>query len=299
MQDKNPLVTVGIPTYNRPAGLARTLDLITKQSYPNLEIIVSDNASTDPEVKVVLERYRTMDKRVSFFIQRENKSIVPNFRFVLEKATGKYFVWAADDDEWDLNFIESCVNGFSQHPDAVACITDVKIISLDGKSSSSVITDGYTNKNLYARLFKWVRARGETRYFFCGLLKTEVAKSSHFPNDWGGDQMFLLEMITKGRFVYIAGQSNFYYHRGGSSTEVSRIKKAFGIKNRFYYPESYVFAYAYHHFRFHHLNFFQKILLFFVNSTALILNKEFLLYYALIKKPVKNLINFFRKKRSS
>ena len=45
MQDATPMVTVGIPTFNRPEGLERTLACITKQTYTNLEIIVSDNCS--------------------------------------------------------------------------------------------------------------------------------------------------------------------------------------------------------------------------------------------------------------
>ena len=56
MQESTPLVTVGIPTYNRPEGLERTLACITQQTYPNLEIIISDNCSPGPEVGEVIKR---------------------------------------------------------------------------------------------------------------------------------------------------------------------------------------------------------------------------------------------------
>ncbi|MBK7374561.1 MAG: glycosyltransferase [Chitinophagaceae bacterium] len=56
MHETTPLVTVGIPTYNRPGGLERTLACITVQTYANLEIIVSDNCSADPRVLPVLEK---------------------------------------------------------------------------------------------------------------------------------------------------------------------------------------------------------------------------------------------------
>ena len=48
---RQPLVSVGIPTYNRPEGLRRTLECITKQTYKNLEIIVSNNCSSGPEIE--------------------------------------------------------------------------------------------------------------------------------------------------------------------------------------------------------------------------------------------------------
>ncbi|MCZ2460039.1 MAG: glycosyltransferase [Chitinophagales bacterium] len=293
-----PLVTVGIPTYNRAKGLERTLLCMLNQTYKNLEILISDNCSTDPSVKELLRKYSQSDKRIKYFVQEKNLSIIPNFQFLIDKASGRYFMWAADDDEWDSNFIDVCLNGLLNEPEAVACIADVTIVNLDGKKDTRTITQGFMYSNLYRRMFQWVRARGGTRYFFCGLFKSDIAKNCSLPNDWGGDQMFLLELISKGKYLYIQGQSVFYYFRGGSSANIESIRKAFNIKNRFYYPESYVFRYAWYHFGFKHLSVFQKISLFFVNSMGLVFNKEFILYYALIKRPVKNLINFFRKRLS-
>ena len=75
-----PLVTVGIPTFNRPEGLDVTLACITAQTYPNLEIIVSDNCSTIPGVSAVIKKYADNDKRVKYHIQQTNISLVPNFQ---------------------------------------------------------------------------------------------------------------------------------------------------------------------------------------------------------------------------
>ena len=43
----NPLITIGIPTYNRVSLLKGCVESALAQSYPNIEVIVSDNASTD------------------------------------------------------------------------------------------------------------------------------------------------------------------------------------------------------------------------------------------------------------
>ena len=67
-----PLVSVGIPTYNRPDGLRRTLECITRQTYKNLEIIVSDNASETDEVEVIAKEYIEKDPRVQYFKQEIN-----------------------------------------------------------------------------------------------------------------------------------------------------------------------------------------------------------------------------------
>lgn len=104
-----PLVSVGIPTFNRPEGLRRTLRLICNQTYRNLEILVSDNASPRSETEKVVRGFAAADERIKYFRQSENIGALANFQFVLAKASGDYFMWAADDDEWDPGFIETCL----------------------------------------------------------------------------------------------------------------------------------------------------------------------------------------------
>jgi len=120
-----PLVSIGITSYNRPNGLRRTLECITSQTYKNLEIIVSDNCSNDPAVQSVLHEYQQRDRRVNCIFQPENKGAAFNFKFVLEQATGDYFMWAADDDWWDTRFVEEAVAALEANPSAVACWSNV------------------------------------------------------------------------------------------------------------------------------------------------------------------------------
>jgi glycosyltransferase involved in cell wall biosynthesis len=112
---KSPLVSVGIPTYNRPDGLVRTLESITHQSYKNLEIIISDNCSPGTETINVVKQYIRQDNRIKYYNQSENRGSFYNFEFVLEKANGDYFMWAADDDEWDLMYIYECMKYSSKY----------------------------------------------------------------------------------------------------------------------------------------------------------------------------------------
>ena len=105
MNINEPLVSVGIPTYNRPEGLKRTLEGITSQSYRNLEIIVSDNASPDPQVREIAEAFAKTDARVRYYRQPENRGAHLNFKFVLEHAAGEFFMWAADDDGINSDYI--------------------------------------------------------------------------------------------------------------------------------------------------------------------------------------------------
>jgi glycosyltransferase involved in cell wall biosynthesis len=98
--ESSPLISIGVPTYNRPEGLRKTLHAITRQSYSNLQIIVSDNASPGGDVREIVEGFSKHDARIQFYRHEINMGATYNFMFVLENATSEYFIWAADDDEW-------------------------------------------------------------------------------------------------------------------------------------------------------------------------------------------------------
>jgi len=104
-----PLVSVGIPAYNKPEGLRRTLKCITQQTYKNLQIIISDDCSPDKETETVAREFMGKDPRIRYIRQQKNIGAESNFKFLLKKAAGEYFMWAADDDEWDQRFIEVCI----------------------------------------------------------------------------------------------------------------------------------------------------------------------------------------------
>ena len=108
--NSSPLVSVGLPTYNRPKQLDATLQYLITQDYKNIEIIVSDNHSDKPSVVEILNKYTALDNRVQFTIQDTNIEIEPNFNFVYNKARGKYFMWVSDDDVFDKNYITECVS---------------------------------------------------------------------------------------------------------------------------------------------------------------------------------------------
>jgi glycosyltransferase involved in cell wall biosynthesis len=96
--DNIPKVSIGMPTYNRPQGLKRALKGIVEQTYQNLEVIVSDNASPGDEVETVVCEFMLCDARIQYYQQAENFGPEYNFQFVLDRATGDFFMWTSDDD---------------------------------------------------------------------------------------------------------------------------------------------------------------------------------------------------------
>lgn len=91
----SPKVSVLIPTRERPDTLAKCLKTVVNQSYGNLEIIVSDNASS-PETEAVVASFEC--PRIAYFNTGKRISMSHNFEFALSKATGDWITAIGDDD---------------------------------------------------------------------------------------------------------------------------------------------------------------------------------------------------------
>src|SRR5205823_4293943 len=97
--------TIGIPTYNRAHFLRRSLKSACDQTWPDVEVLVSDNASTDETEEVV----RSYGERVRYHRNPENIGMWPNFARLAEMAEGEYFSWLQDDDLIHCDFARRAV----------------------------------------------------------------------------------------------------------------------------------------------------------------------------------------------
>jgi glycosyltransferase involved in cell wall biosynthesis len=109
MKRAMPKVSVMIPTYNRANYVCQAIESALAQDYPNLEVVVSDNASTDGTAEAVKSYGR--DHRLKYFRNRENIGMVPNFRKALyDYATGDWAILLNDDDYFiDPSFISKAM----------------------------------------------------------------------------------------------------------------------------------------------------------------------------------------------
>lgn len=125
-----PLVSIGMPTFNRANSyLSYALKSALAQTYPNIEIIVSDNCSSDHTPQLVRD---FQDDRVRYFRQSRNIGPNNNNNFCLEQARGEFFLLLHDDDLIDLDFIETCVNAANYDSNVGIIRTGVRVIDGEG-----------------------------------------------------------------------------------------------------------------------------------------------------------------------
>jgi glycosyltransferase involved in cell wall biosynthesis len=102
MEPKLPLVTIGIPTYNQAHYIEAAIESALTQTFTNLEVIVSDDCSTDNTQKII-EKYLT-NKRFKYFRNDKNIRRVANYRKLFyELAAGDWYVNLDGDDYFTDN----------------------------------------------------------------------------------------------------------------------------------------------------------------------------------------------------
>jgi GT2 family glycosyltransferase len=111
------LISVVLPTYNTPeVWLRHCLDSVLAQSYPHWELCVADDASTEPQVRAVLEEYIARDPRIRVTWRERNGHISAASNSALALARGDYVALLDHDDELHPAAVATVVDALRDHP---------------------------------------------------------------------------------------------------------------------------------------------------------------------------------------
>ncbi|CAM3782706.1 glycosyltransferase [Pontibacter korlensis] len=128
--ESETLVSVVVVTYNSAAYVIETLESIKEQTYENIELIISDDCSTDDTVKICKEWLKENSSR---FVRTElvtspkNSGIAPNFNRGIAVAKGEWIKTIAGDDALLPNTIEAYINHIMQNSDTRVIHSDIAI----------------------------------------------------------------------------------------------------------------------------------------------------------------------------
>lgn len=129
-----PLVTIGISTYNRLAlTFPEALRSALAQTYPYVEVVVCDNASTDGTAAYVREQ---RDDRLRYLRHPANIGPNANFNACLEQARGTYFLLLHDDDVLDPTFAERAMLALDGREPGVL-LGGVRLIDAEGRGEGT------------------------------------------------------------------------------------------------------------------------------------------------------------------
>lgn len=192
-----PLVSVGMPVHNEERTLETAVYALLHQTYPTLEIIISDNASSDG-TRAIGERLALSDDRVRYSRRPENQGPHSNFRYVLENARGTYFMWAGADDIWQPTYIEKNLARLEADPDLVCSISQVRW-GIDGEGGGLAAGTASLEGSVRSNVKRYLR-NGRDNSRFYGLFVREALVAS-YPSDtfYGLDLAMMLGTLMLGK----------------------------------------------------------------------------------------------------
>ena len=167
-----PLVTIGIPTYNRAHDtLPMALAAAVAQTYPNLEIVVSDNCSEDNTCEVVAG---FKDRRINYVRHPKNIGANNNFNACVEHARGTYLLLLHDDDLIDPDYVSACMERAQYREDVGIIVSGMRAIDGDGNTRWEKVSD-VEGAEFVDLIDAWFT--NKTTMFCCNtLINTEVLR---------------------------------------------------------------------------------------------------------------------------
>jgi glycosyltransferase involved in cell wall biosynthesis len=206
MSPYDTLVSVGLPVRNgagRVQGVARS---VLAQDHENLELVISDNASTDETEEVCRELARS-DRRVRYHRQAENIGLFNNFRAAMRLARGAFFRWVGDDDRLDPRCVSRSLELFARDERLILVTTAIAYTGPDGVTQ----TGAYEGTELASddpveRFAEMLRLLNESHLLIdplYGLLRREAALAIPRRNMLREDEVFAASLALAGPWGHV------------------------------------------------------------------------------------------------
>jgi glycosyltransferase involved in cell wall biosynthesis len=131
---KTPLISIVMPTYNpKTDWLVKVIESVRQQIYTNWELCIADDASTDPSIRPILERYVNEDSRIKVVFREKNGHISASSNSALQLAGGEWVALLDHDDLLSEHALFWVIDTINKNPDAQLLYSDEDKIDEVGK----------------------------------------------------------------------------------------------------------------------------------------------------------------------
>ncbi len=229
-----------MPVYNGEPFVREALECLTRQTFGDFELIISDNCSTDGTPAIV-EEFAARDPRIRVIRQARNLGAPVNLGFVLDAATAEYFMWFSHDDWVEPNYLEAVYGALTADPQKTLAVATV--IVKKGKSLTrpweqslrewpqepSEARRGYfPNLSKRPRVWRVMRLLRISRSgWFYGLYRAADLRRAHARavNDFAHVRSFHLTFLPFLLNDRVAGTNETVFYKRKYKTESQRSQK--------------------------------------------------------------------------
>jgi glycosyltransferase involved in cell wall biosynthesis len=239
-------ITVGVPVYNGERYLTEALSGLECQDIDGLEIVISDNASTDATEEICRE-LAARDPRFQYHRSDVNRGVSWNFNRTIELATGALFMWNAADDIAEPGHLSRCAEALRAEQGALIAFSRVSVINEDGTVVGYPDDENldFSSPRARDRVATFLRREAWQVVGYGGLIRTSALRAAGgHPYYYGGDVVLGLELAMRGPFAAVP-ERLFRSRRhdeqmsklqgGDLATQISAYDK--GVRQRLSFPQ--------------------------------------------------------------
>lgn len=221
-KENYPKVSVLMPCYNHEKYVARAIESILNQTYPNIELIILDNGSTDNSYEII-QRYRDDISQILHF---DKNDLARSGAKLLENATGDYIACTTSDDCWAVDKLEKQMKVLLNHPEIKVCFTWAAKIDDDYNIVQKAEETEFAERNrtreqwlekliLGSNCFSYPSAVTKREYFFDITLKGKLYYQLSDKQRW-------INALLEGD-IYVVEETLLYmmWHPKGENANMS------------------------------------------------------------------------------
>lgn len=237
-----PLVTVIICTYNGERYLSQTLDSVLKQTYPNIEIVIVDDGSSDNTVSII-SQYADHDQRIRWFV-KENSGLPSSRNFAFSQANGEWIAIIDQDDLCYPDRLKRQIEVAAANPSASLVFCNTDYINKDNKIignhlSKFSLPDAFIPKKVAANLLLCQGCYVDSEALF---FKRNVI-NQFYPLDetlrYACDYEYFIRLGFEIDFAYTTDTLSAWriHEKQLSTTDFNRFKEIREVLMRFFFHD--------------------------------------------------------------
>ena len=247
---KNILVSIITPVYNYERYIAEAIESVLAQTYPNWEMIIVDDRSTDHSQEIVKE-YTQKDRRIKLIGLPENLGAAMARNRALEHAKGRYIAFLDSDDIWDESKLEKQI-AFMQKSSSPISYTSYELINENGERLNHVI---HSVKKLHLNDYLKNTIIG----FSTAIIDIEQTGSISFMDiKTRSDTQLWITLLKKGFIAYGLDEVLVKYRKDHKSLSSNKINAAIQVWRLYYKIENIGLFRSLYSFLFYGINAIKK-----------------------------------------
>ena len=151
---ERPLISVVMPTYNpKPEWLKEAIESIRNQLYPNWELCIADDLSTDPAIRPLLEQLSREDSRIKVIFREQNGHISAASNSALQLAVGDWVALLDHDDLLPEHALYCVANAIVANPSVRMIYSDEDKIDVSGRRHGPYFKCDWNQDLFYSQNF--------------------------------------------------------------------------------------------------------------------------------------------------